>query len=154
IGGGVGAFFLLREPEKPPDQAVARQPIGRDNQGGGDQNEQPPREENLPKGQVVNMELGGPRQTVPGFTPTGINLNGGTPHPCLSLAPDGKSFYSLIPNGVLQQIALDGLREQRHVALWQNCGWLSLSAEGLLVTVQSNDQTQGCWVVDPVSLDV
>jgi predicted Zn finger-like uncharacterized protein len=158
LGGGVGAFFLLREKETPPDRPtnrpIVQQPIGGINPGGGGQNQPPPREEKLPKGQVVNnVVLGEQPQTVPGFTLTGLSLNAGVLHPCLCWAADGKSFYALNSNGTLRQVSRDGFRETRRLSVGQNCAWLSSSAEGLLVTVQGNEQTQGCWVVDPVSLD-
>jgi hypothetical protein len=93
----------------------------------------------------------GAKRDVGDAAVTELTLNAREILPCMAWAPDGRSFYALERGGVLHRIALDGLRGQARLDVGHHCAWLSLSKEGLLLTVSDSQEV---WVLDPVSLRV
>lgn len=66
-------------------------------------------------------------------------------------ARDGKSFYVLRSNGLLQRItAADGTVEKQH-AFGRRCSGLTMSGKGLLLTLPDANEI---WVVDPTEFSV
>jgi predicted Zn finger-like uncharacterized protein len=80
-----------------------------------------------------------------------VTLNAKDLLPCVCWAKDGKSFYTLDTNGVLRQISLDGFVEQQRLDIGRRCGWLSVSAVGLVVTLSDLNEV---WLVDSVGFQV
>jgi hypothetical protein len=71
---------------------------------------------------------------------------------CLCWSADGNSFYYLnAATGTLGQVALAKLEEVRRLEIDRKCSWLSVSAEGLVVTVADRQEV---WVVDPETFRV
>src|SRR5206468_592792 len=55
---------------------------------------------------------------------------------CLAWDTDAKAFFHLDPSqGIVRRILLDGFKEERRQEIGARCSCLSMSAEGLLVTV-------------------
>jgi hypothetical protein len=70
---------------------------------------------------------------------------------CLCWSADAKAFYLLDGRGVLRRIAWPALKEERRLETGHSCSWLSLSAEGLLLTVADLQQV---WLLDPNTLQL
>jgi hypothetical protein len=86
----------------------------------------------------VSSEWGGPRQ-VREVLPT------------LTWAADGKAFYALDQGAhVVRRFSFPELNEEAKQTVGQEVSWLSLSKEGVVVTVCGS---QEAWVLDPVTLE-
>jgi S1-C subfamily serine protease len=130
VAGGAGV-----KPAKPTGPAGSTVPLG-----------------DAPGGVTANDARQGASRTVDDLTVTEVRLNAAALAPCLVWARDGKSFYALEGGtGMLRRIALDGFREVQRLDVGRKCGWLSLSAEGLVVTVTD---AQEVWLVDAEQLKV
>lgn len=70
---------------------------------------------------------------------------------CLCWSADGQAFFTLDESGILRRIATATLREEARLEIGRKCSWLSLSGEGLLVTVR---ELQQVWLVDARTLQV
>jgi S1-C subfamily serine protease len=105
----------------------------------------------VPEAQGTGEELAGQPRTVGDLTITDLKLRTADAVPCLCWARDGKSFFFLEPGGVLRRVALDGFKELKRLDLGRRCGWLALSAEGLVLTVTD---LQEVWLLDVNGLRV
>ncbi len=71
---------------------------------------------------------------------------------CLCWSVDGKAFFHLeAQTGVVRRLNLSDCKETRKLEIGRKCSWLSISKEGLLVTVAD---IQEAWVLDPETLKV
>ncbi len=80
-----------------------------------------------------------------------LKLEGGHAPRCLCWSADGKAFFHLRPDGVLTRVSLADLSEQKRLDVGRGCGWLSVSAEGLVLTVLD---VQEAWLIDPDTFKV
>ena len=64
--------------------------------------------------------------------------------PCICWAKDGQSFYVLEKTGTLRRISADGQIQLGKLELGAACGWLTLSAEGPVVTLSGAAEA---WLV-------
>jgi hypothetical protein len=70
---------------------------------------------------------------------------------CLCWADDASAFYHLDPKGVIRRIAVPALVEDAKLEVGKKCSWLSLSKQGLVVSVPD---AQEVWVLDGKKLQV
>ena len=82
------------------------------------------------------------------ITPIAMN-GGGEVLPCVCWSKDGASFFTLDKGGTLIRWQAAGLKEAARANLGVGCSWLSLSAEGLVVTASGQQEV---WLVDPATL--
>src|SRR5262249_45942055 len=105
-----------------------------------------------PAGQEANEDLARPKKDVNGAAVTELKLATANVPGCLCWAADGRSFYYLDGGtGTVGQVALDGFRLVRRLETRQRCSWLSVSAEGLLLTASAAGEV---WLLDPKTLSV
>ncbi len=64
---------------------------------------------------------------------------------------DGKTFYFLDGKGTLRKIGLLDLTEELRLDTGLKCGWVSVSAEGVVLTVT---ERQEVWLLDPATFKV
>jgi hypothetical protein len=69
----------------------------------------------------------------------------------VSWAADGRSFFVLHRQGLLQRIGYPVLKELRRIELKQECHALGVCKLGLMLTLE---QLQEIWIVDPDTLQV
>src|SRR5262249_9665201 len=62
-----------------------------------------------------------------------------------------KAFFFLDSSGFVRRVNFPELREQVRADIGHKCSWLSLSKEGLLLTVADRQQV---WLLDPETLKV
>jgi WD40 repeat protein/S1-C subfamily serine protease len=96
-------------------------------------------------------ELGGKARKVSDLLVTTLNLPGKDILPCMTWSPDGRAFFAMDSNGILHRIATESFREELRLKLERRCSWLSMSAEGLLVTLPD---MQEVWVIDSATLKI
>ncbi len=78
---------------------------------------------------------------------TSVKLPSKTMLPCLTWADDkGSAFYALDDSGTLRRVSFPDLKEEWTQVLGERCAWLSLSAEGLLITPAGGKEV---WLIDP-----
>jgi hypothetical protein len=66
---------------------------------------------------------------------------------CLTWADDkGSAFYALDASGDLRRVSYPDLKEEWKQPLGEKCAWMSLSSEGLLITLQDGQEV---WLIDP-----
>src|SRR5262249_22579457 len=75
----------------------------------------------------------------------GDGMKPGDMLPCICWAKDSQSFYTLEKYGTLRRISADGQRQLAKLHLGVPCSWLSLSAEGLVVTPTGGSEV---WVIN------
>jgi S1-C subfamily serine protease len=68
---------------------------------------------------------------------------------CMCWSADGKAFYALDGDGVVRRFSYPDLKEEATNAIGRKCGWLSVSALGVVATVRD---AQEAWLLDPVTL--
>jgi hypothetical protein len=101
----------------------------------------------LAKRTETGDSLKGEGKAVMDVTLTAVKLSHTTTLPCLTWADDkGSAFYALDASGLLRRVTYPALKEEWKQELGVKCGWLSLSAEGLLVTVMDGWEV---WLIDP-----
>jgi S1-C subfamily serine protease len=93
----------------------------------------------------------GATRTVADLTVMELKLEGSKAPRCLCWSADGKAFFHLHADGVLTRVSLADMSEQKRLDVGRGCGWLSLSAEGLVLTVLD---LQEAWVIDPDTFKV
>jgi hypothetical protein len=102
--------------------------------------------------QKVNGDLALPRRRFGRATVTHLRLPAERLAECLCWSADGQSFYYLdTTGGTVGRVLLDGLREVNRLQVGRKCSWLSVSAEGLVLTVSD---AQEVWLLDPATLRV
>jgi hypothetical protein len=105
-----------------------------------------------PAGKEVKEDLAGLKKDVNGAAVTELKLDPANVPGCLCWAADGRSFYYLDgATGTVGQVLLDGFRLARRLEAGQKCSWLSVSAEGLVLTVSGAGEV---WLLDPKTLSV
>ncbi|HEY1379944.1 MAG TPA: serine protease [Gemmataceae bacterium] len=78
-----------------------------------------------------------------------VSIGSGAAPACLCWSADGRSFYHLDGSGVVRRIEYGTFTEQASCDTGRKCSWLSLSAEGVVVTVPDDQELR---VLDPVTL--
>jgi hypothetical protein len=68
---------------------------------------------------------------------------------CLCWSKDGKAFYHLDGAGTVRRVGYPDFKEEASLATGKKCGWLSVSAEGVVLTVT---EAQEMWLLDAKSL--
>jgi S1-C subfamily serine protease len=91
----------------------------------------------------------GPAKAVGGLTVKEVSIGSGATPACLCWAPDGKSFYHLDGRGVVRLIDFETFKEKASVDTGAKCTWLSVSAEGVVV---SNPDAQELRLLDMQTL--
>jgi hypothetical protein len=100
----------------------------------------------VPRGRAVNVPLAGESHKAGKATATRLKLDAKDLPGCLCWSRDGKAFFYLdAASGRLGRVVLDGLTEDGRLEIGRKCTWLSVSSEGLVVTVSSLEEV---WVVD------
>jgi hypothetical protein len=103
----------------------------------------------LPKRTESGDSLKGDVRAVMDVTATTVKLVPQTTLPCLTWADDkGSAFYALDAGGDLRRVSYPDLKEEWKQSLGAACAWLSLSAEGLLVTQRGGAEV---WLIDPAT---
>ncbi len=75
---------------------------------------------------------------------------GGAADPCLTWTPDAKGFYALDHGAdTVRRFSFPELKEEAKLVVSKDVSWLSLSKEGLVLTVNGE---QEAWVLDPKTL--
>ena len=106
----------------------------------------------VPAGVAVHRPLSGGPERLGDAVVTRVRLPAPEVTPCLCWAAAGRSFYYLNGGtGTVGRVTFPGLEEVRRLEIDRKCSWLSVSAEGLLVTVADR---QEIWVLDPDTLRV
>ncbi len=67
----------------------------------------------------------------------------------LCWASDAKAFYHLDAAGTVRRFRYPELTEEASNAIGRECGWISMSSEGLVATVR---ETHEAWLLDPKTL--
>jgi S1-C subfamily serine protease len=70
---------------------------------------------------------------------------------CICWSADGKSFFLLESDGVVRRVKMGEFREELKMDAGSRCSWLSLSGEGLLLTVADRQEV---WLLDPATFKV
>jgi S1-C subfamily serine protease len=78
--------------------------------------------------------------TVGGLTVKELSIGSGSGPVCLCWAPDGKSFYHLDGAGVVRRVEYGSFAEQATHETGEKCSWLSLSADGVVVTMPDEQE--------------
>jgi hypothetical protein len=96
--------------------------------------------------------LKGDTRTVDDLKATPLNLSPNAQLPCLLWADaDGSAFFALERGGMLRRISFPDCKVTKEKNLERKFTWMSLSAEGLLLSCPDAEQI---WVVDPATLEV
>jgi S1-C subfamily serine protease len=82
---------------------------------------------------------------------TTLTIGRGQGPNCLCWAKDGKAFYYLDGVGTVHRISFPELKHDAFLETGKKCTWLSVSAEGAILTVPDD---QEMWLLDAVSLKV
>jgi CHAT domain-containing protein/Tfp pilus assembly protein PilF len=78
-----------------------------------------------------------------------IIAGAGRSPPCLCWSADAKAFFHLDAAGTVHRVRYPELTEEAANAVGRKCGWISMSAEGLVATVR---EAQEAWLLDPATL--
>jgi S1-C subfamily serine protease len=74
----------------------------------------------------------------------------GAADPCLTWTPDAKGFYALDHGAeTVRRFSFPELKEEAKLVVGKDVSWLSMSKEGLVLTVNGD---QEAWVLDPKTL--
>lgn len=99
----------------------------------------------------TGRSLGKNAQTYGDLKVTDLDVPGGQVLPCSLWSPDGKVLFLAEKTGLVRRIKVDGFIEEIRLDTQSPCAWLSLSAEGLVLTLEG---TQEVWLLDPETLQV
>jgi hypothetical protein len=106
----------------------------------------------LPDSRECRAALAGPRRSLEGgFVVTPVRTDDAVDTIGLCWAANADAFLALSRSGRLHRIADSSLEELRRLDIGQGCGQLTMSGEGLLVTLPRLEEV---WVIDPDSLAV
>jgi hypothetical protein len=99
-----------------------------------------------------NQKLKGKTQKVDDLSLTAINVPAKEVVPAMLWGnAEGAIVFVLDQNGTLRRIAVPEFSETHQLDIGRNCDWLSISGQGLIVTVAGVQQV---WLVDPDTLQV
>lgn len=97
-------------------------------------------------------KLKGKKLVVEDSTWTAVNVPSKELLPCLLWGnAQGTTLYALDQNGVLRKIKLPEFTEELEIDLQNKCDWLSISSQGLVVTVSGKQEV---WLLDSETLAV
>jgi serine protease Do len=82
---------------------------------------------------------------------TALALGRGQAPGCLCWSKDGKAFYHLDGVGTVRRVGYPSFKEEAGLETGKKCGWVSVSAEGVVLTVTG---AQEMWLLDAKSLAV
>jgi S1-C subfamily serine protease len=111
----------------------------------------------LPLGKVPDPKTSKDSQvneirTVGDLTVFDLKLEANKSPRCLCWSDDAKSFYHLnTENGIIRKIGVADLTEEVRLETGRVCGWLAVSAEGLIATLPAQ---QEAWLLDAQTLKV
>jgi sugar lactone lactonase YvrE len=117
-------------PPKPADNKPEKAPVG-------------------PEPKTTGAALGGNKTQVVDLSITELQVKAPKAPRAMCLSADGKSFYFAEETGLVRRISFDGLKEEVQVDVERNVGWMSVSAEGLVVTLPD---VQEVWLLDGQTL--
>lgn len=101
----------------------------------------------LPRSTATGGSLKGDTKAVMDLSVTGVKIEPKTTLPCLTWADDrGSAFYVLGRAGELRRVTFPDFKEEWKLDLGERCAWMSMSSEGLLVTLASQPEV---WLIDP-----
>ena len=93
--------------------------------------------------------LAGKRKNIKGAVATPINIEAKKLVANIQWVPDGKSFFALTRGGLLRKISVPGLVEVRRIDIKNQCSWMALSKEGLVVLL---DRLGEVWLFETETL--
>jgi len=107
----------------------------------------------IPDSREHRAALAGPRRSLPGgFAVTPVRTDdGAAENGGLCWTANADAFLTLSLTGRLCRVAVPSLEEVRRLDIGQACGQLTMSGEGLLVTLPRLEEV---WVIDPESFGV
>ena len=82
---------------------------------------------------------------------TSLTIGAGQGPACLCWSKDGKAFYHLDGKNTVRRISYPDFKEEMSLDAGKKCSWLSVSAEGVVLTVP---EAQEMWLLDAKSLKV
>jgi hypothetical protein len=104
-----------------------------------------------PDPKETGIATAGKPQAVGDLKVTPLTLGAGRGPACLCWSADGKAFYHLDGKGTVRRIGLPDFKEEAALPAGKQCAWLSLSSEGVVLTVT---EAQEMWLLDPRTLKV
>ncbi|MCI0380289.1 MAG: hypothetical protein L0215_22110 [Gemmataceae bacterium] len=100
----------------------------------------------------TNKPLKGKSKTVEDATLTALGVPAKDMLPCMLWGDKkGGTLYLLERSGVLRKILVPAFTETLHLDIESKCDWLTLSGQGLAVTVSGKQEV---WLLDPDTLAV
>jgi hypothetical protein len=99
----------------------------------------------------TGLGIATPAEVVGDIRVTHLTLGTGPGPSCLCWARDGKAFYHLDGKGTVRRVSFPNFKEEASLETGKKCGWLSVSAEGVVLTV---NEAQEMWLLDARSLKV
>jgi hypothetical protein len=95
------------------------------------------------------LGVGAKPEAIGDLTVRPLILGVGQGPACLCWSKDGRAFYHLDGTGTVRRISFPEFKEEAALPTAKKCGWLSTSAQGVVLTV--ND-AQEMWLLDAQSL--
>ncbi len=88
-------------------------------------------------------------KAVGGLMVKELSIGSGPAPGCLCWTADGRAFYHLDGTGVIRRVEFESFTEQASYDAGGKCSWLSLSAEGVVLTVPDEQELR---LLDPTTL--
>ncbi|MCI0638103.1 MAG: hypothetical protein L0Y72_02845 [Gemmataceae bacterium] len=100
----------------------------------------------------TNKPLKGKTKTIENARFTAVGVPAKDMLPCMLWGDKaGGTLYTLERSGVVRKILVPGFTEARSLDIESKCDWLTLSNQGLAVTVSGKQEV---WLLDPDTLEV